>query len=227
MPPVQTIVFDLDGTLVDSAPVLAEILSAMLAERGSARRVTIADIRPFASLGGAALVGGALAQDCGPLQQEVDDFRARYRQHSTPVESLYDGVAEGLRELAAHGFRLAICSNKPQPLCEKVIADLGLGALFAIVVGSTPDRLSKPAPDLMRLVMTHLGTTVDTCLYVGDSKVDQALANATGIRFALVTYGYATERLAVGQREEFSRFSDLVRWAKAAWPAALPTRSAA
>jgi phosphoglycolate phosphatase len=224
---VQNIVFDLDGTLIDSAPVFVEILNAMLEERGSSRRVGVPDIRPFSSLGGPALVSGVLAQECGDLRQETDDFRARYRLYPTPVDSLYEGVAEGLRELSAHGFQLAICSNKPQQLCEKVIADLHLGPYFPVIVGSSPDRMAKPAPDLMELVMAQLGTTVHECLYVGDSEIDRALAKATGIRFAFVTYGYATEPFTASQQEEFSRFSDLVRWVKTERAAFLPARGAA
>ncbi|WP_068073829.1 HAD family hydrolase [Novosphingobium lentum] len=225
--PVANIVFDLDGTLIDSAPVFVEVLNAMLADRGSARRVTQSDIRPFASLGGPALVSGVLAQECGDLRQEVDDFRARYRLYPTPIESLYDGVADGVKALSAHGFRLAICSNKPQQLCEKVIADVGLTEHFPVIVGSSPDRMAKPAPDLMELVMAQLGTTVHDCLYVGDSEIDQALAKATGVRFAFVTYGYATEQFTVGQQDEFSRFSDLVRWVTTERAAILPARGAA
>jgi phosphoglycolate phosphatase len=225
--PVRNIVFDLDGTLVDSAPVFVEILNAMLEERGSRRRVSTSDIRPLASLGGPALVSGVLAQECGDLRHEVDDFRARYRLYPTPVDSPYEGVADGLRQLTAHGFRLAICSNKPQHLCEKVITDLGLDPYFTVIVGSSADRMAKPAPDLMELVMAQLGATVHDCLYVGDSEIDQALAKATGVRFAFVTYGYATEHFTLGQQEEFSRFSDLVRWVKAEWAAFLPARGAA
>ena len=212
--PVANIVFDLDGTLVDSAPVFVEVLNAMLADRGSARRVSEAEIGPFASLGGPALVSGVLARECGDLRAEVDDFRARYRLYPTPFDSLYEGVAAGVRDLTAHGFRLAICSNKPQALCEKVIADLGLTDHFPVIVGSSPDRMTKPAPDLMELVMAGLGTTVHDCLYVGDSEIDQALAKATGVRFAFVTYGYATEQFNAGEQPEFSRFSDLVQWIK-------------
>ena len=212
--PVANIVFDLDGTLVDSAPVFVEVLNAMLADRGSARRVSEAEIGPFASLGGPALVSGVLAHECGDLRAEVDDFRARYRLYPTPLASLYEGVAEGIRDLSAQGFRLAICSNKPQGLCEKVIADLGLTDHFPVIVGSSPDRMTKPAPDLMELVMAGLGTTVHDCLYVGDSEIDQALAKATGVRFAFVTYGYATDQFNAGEQAEFSRFSDLVQWIK-------------
>ncbi|GLV24740.1 HAD family hydrolase [Sphingobium sp. TomTYG45] len=214
MSQVQNIIFDLDGTLVDSAPVFVEILNDMLRERGSSRSIGLSEVRQFASLGGPALVGGVLAQECGDLRQEVADFRARYALCPTPLESLYEGVAGGVRELTEHGYRLAICSNKPQQLCEKVIADLNLNAHFPVVVGSSPDRMAKPAPDLMELVMAQLGTSVRECLYVGDSEIDHALAKATGIRFAFVTYGYAIEQFTADPHEEFSHFSDLVRLLK-------------
>lgn len=207
---IRNIVFDLDGTLIDSAPVFVTILNAMLEDRGSTRRIGLAEARQFASLGGPALVGGVLAQECGDLRSEVADFRARYAELPTPFESLYDGVADGVRELAEMGYRLAICSNKPQKLCEKVIADLDLGAYFPVVVGSSPDRMTKPAPDLLELVMAQLGTTTSACLYVGDSEIDQALAKATGVRFAFVTYGYAADHFTAGAHEQFSRFADLV-----------------
>ncbi len=221
--PLRSIVFDLDGTLIDSAPVFVRILNAMLAERASRRRVTIADVRPFASLGGPALVGGALAEDCGDLTRAVEDFRARYRLFPTPPESLYAGVADGVRALAALGFPLAICSNKPQTLCEKIIADLDLGDCFPVIVGSSPDRAMKPAPDLLDLALARLGSAVAECLYVGDSEVDLALAETTGVRFALLTYGYASEPLSVGQHAAFDDFSDLVGWITAS-AACLPGR---
>ena len=211
---VHNIIFDLDGTLIDSAPVFVEILNEMLRERGSARCVGLSEIRQFASLGGPALVGGVLAQECGDLRQEVADFRARYALYRTPVESLYEGVAEGVKELTAHGYKLAICSNKPQQLCEKVIADLDLTSHFPVIVGSSPDRMAKPAPDLMELVMAGLGTTPAECLYVGDSEIDHALAKATGVRFAFVTYGYATDQFTADQFEQFGQFSSLVQFLK-------------
>ena len=214
MSQMQNIIFDLDGTLVDSAPVFVEILNGMLRERGSSRCVGLSEIRQFASLGGPALVGGVLAQECGDLRQEVVDFRARYALYQTPVESLYEGVAEGVQELTAHGYKLAICSNKPQQLCEKVIDDLDLTSHFPVIVGSSPDRMAKPAPDLMELVMAGLGTTQGECLYVGDSEIDHALAKATGLRFAFVTYGYATDQFTADQFEQFSRFADLVQFLK-------------
>src|SRR3546814_11608737 len=75
----------------------------MMCELGSARHVGLTEIRQVASLGGPALVGGVLAQECGDLRQEVVDFRARYALYKTPFESLYEGVAEGVKQLTAHG----------------------------------------------------------------------------------------------------------------------------
>ncbi len=223
---LHNIIFDLDGTLIDSNPVLVNILNTMLAERGSPRRITLADIRPLSSLGGPGLVGGVLAKECGDLQQEVDDFRARYSAMRTPMETLYPGVAEGLRTLSAQGYRLAICSNKPQHLCEKVLAETGLDHLFAAIVGSAPGRLAKPAPDLMELVLERLGASRHDCLYVGDNAIDQALAQATGVRFAFVSYGYAHEPVITAPSATFSRFSDLVG-SVIAEPVSLLTREAA
>jgi phosphoglycolate phosphatase len=221
MNPVQNIIFDLDGTLIDSAPVFVDILNEMLRERGSIRQVGLPEIRQFASLGGPALVGGVLAQECGDLRQEVADFRARYALYNTPVESLYEGVADGVKQLAADGYRLAICSNKPQHLCEKVIGDLKLTAHFPV------DRMAKPAPDLMELVMAGLGATPAECLYVGDSEIDHALAKATGVRFAFVTYGYASDQFTADPSEQFGRFCDLVQFFKDEGTRAQSTRGAA
>jgi len=211
MSTVKNIIFDLDGTLIDSAPTLVQILNEMLEARGSSRHINLATIRPFASLGGAGLVSGVLAQECGDLAQEVADFRARYALQTTHPDCLYEGVAEGVRELAAQGYRLAICSNKPQLLCEKVIADLGLDPYFTVVVGSSPGHREKPAPDLLELVLSQLGAVRSECLYVGDSEVDHALASATGVRFILVSYGYANRQFSAENIERFSKFPELVR----------------
>jgi len=205
------IIFDLDGTLVDSAAVLVEIVNEMLIERGSARRANVEQARPFLSLGGLALVTGLLGAECGNPAAEVSEFRRRYSARSTTADSLYEGVYDGLQELASSGFNLAICSNKPQDLCEKVLRDLGLSAVFKAIVGSAPGLRAKPEPDLMHLAIERLGATPETCLLVGDSEVDQALAAATGVRFLFVSYGYAGKDWDTGSLTRFDNFPDLVR----------------
>jgi phosphoglycolate phosphatase len=224
---VQNIIFDLDGTLVDSAPVFVSVLNEMLEERGSARRVALDQVRQIASHGGPALVQGALAEECGELSQEVADFRARYALCQTPLEAMYAGVSEGLKELANLGFKLAICSNKPQHLCEKVIADLNLQSLFEIIIGSSPGRQPKPEPELMHLTLSSLHANPSRCIYVGDSEVDHALAAATGIRFLFVSYGYADPNWDRSDIVEFSGFADLVQALKAERGPARPLRNVA
>lgn len=211
----KCIIFDLDGTLVDSAPGLVAIVNEMLAERGSARIVDVAEARPFLSLGGLALVSGLLGHECGDPDAEVAEFRKRYSARRTSADSLYEGVHAGLHELVAAGFNLAICSNKPQDLCEKVLRDLDLFSLFKVIVGSSAGRRAKPAPDLLQLALEQLEASPETCLFVGDSEVDHALAAAVGVGFLFVSYGYADEQWDPSALTQFSRFSDLVQSLKA------------
>lgn len=221
------LIFDLDGTLIDGSCVFVDILNEMLAERGSERVVTVADARPFLSLGGPALVGGVLAHECGDLVREVADFRERYASRPTPGECLYEGVTAGLHDLANHGFTMAICSNKPQYLCEKVLADVGLANLFAAIIGSTPGRPAKPAPDLMDLTLSRLRSSPSRSILIGDSEVDHELAERTGVPFLFVDYGYALDGWDPSGLKQFSRFPDLVAWLKTEHVTTAPLRHVA
>lgn len=185
------LIFDLDGTLVDSAPLCAGIVNAMLRERGSARRVTAEAARAFLTRGGNHTVSALLAGECGEVEAELADFRARYLALPTPEDCLYAGVRDGLEQLASQGTKLAVCSNKPQPLCDKIVADLDLDGVITTVVGSRPGLALKPAPDLVQLALSGLGAAPGDCLFVGDSEVDQRTAEAAGIPFLFVAYGYA------------------------------------
>ena len=122
----RSIIFDLDGTLIDSAVLCAGILTDMLRDRGCSRIVTRDCTKPHMSGGGEHLVGTMLGADCGDVAAELVEFRRRYAELPTPETSLFDGVLPGLKRLHANGFDLAICSNKPQHLCEKVVSDLGI-----------------------------------------------------------------------------------------------------
>jgi phosphoglycolate phosphatase len=220
------LIFDLDGTLVDGAGVFVGIVNEMLRERGSERAMTVADARPFLSLGGPALVSGLLGDECGDVVREVADFRERYASHVMPGDSVYDGVRTGLHELADHGFTLAICSNKPEYLCEKVLGDLGLAQLFSAIVGSMPGLQSKPAPDLMNRVFGKLECDSSGAILIGDSEVDHALAENTGVPFLFVNYGYAAEGWDSSNLNRFDRFADVVGWLTSRYPAA-PVRHVA
>lgn len=218
MSELPNLIFDLDGTLVDGASVFVAIINEMLADRGSSRVLTVADARPFLSLGGPALVSGLLADECGDVVREVADFRERYAAQVMPGDSVYEGVRTGLHELADHGFTLAICSNKPEYLCEKVLADLGLGQLFSAIVGSMPGLHAKPAPDLMHRVFGKLACDASRAILIGDSEVDHALAENTCVPFLFVNYGYAADGWDSSELTQFGRFADVVGWLTSRYP---------
>ncbi|HEX6661800.1 MAG TPA: HAD-IA family hydrolase [Sphingomicrobium sp.] len=219
MSELPSLIFDLDGTLVDSSSILVAIVNDMLRERGSERVVTVDEAAPFLSHGGAALVRGLLADDCTDLVRELADLRERYASQTIPAETLYEGVRAGLHELDGHGFQLGICSNKPEYLCEKVLSDLGLDPLFSAIVGSAPGRPQKPAPDLLNLALERLDTEPARAIMIGDSEVDHALAEGVCVPFLFVSYGYADETWDPSSLRQFSRFPDLVGWLTSRYPA--------
>jgi len=183
-------VFDLDGTLVDSAPLCASILNAMLAERDLAPRLSVAETRPHVTRGGRAMVAAVLGPACGDIDQSLAEFRARYAATPTPPKSLYAGVEGGLRALKADGVGLAVWSNKPQALCEKVLVELGLSNLFDAVVGTAREVPHKPDPaGFDRALMLAGGQRTASC-FVGDTALDHACAQRARVPFIWVTYGY-------------------------------------
>lgn len=209
--PFAGVIFDLDGTLVDSVPMSLSILNAMLEERGSARRITYETALPFASFGGLALVSGLLGEDSDDPEADLAIFRKRYVATPTPPESIYPGIADLLADLAAAGLRLAVCSNKPQHLCEKVLSELGIAGHFAVVMGSIPALPAKPAPDMLDETLRQLGLAAESCVLVGDSEVDIALARTRGMDCLFVTYGYGNPDPQVPQDHRFTQAGDLRR----------------
>lgn len=204
------IIFDLDGTLVDSSAICSDILQEMLEERGSPRQLDPAVGVNFMSVGGEQMMRALLDGECGDPALELADFRTRYSRRKTPTNSLFAGVPNGLRELRQAGYNLAICSNKPASLCTKVLDDTGLLPLFSVVVGGNPELRPKPAPDLLNSTLVQLGAPADLCLFVGDSELDHEIAVNASIPFYFMSYGYAEPGWRPAHGQTFSAFIDLV-----------------
>lgn len=183
-------VFDLDGTLIDSVPLFAEILNAMLADRGSPFRLSEAEVRPHATAGGLAMVKSLLGEACGEPSAAIAEFRQRYADIPTPASCLYPGVREGLTALEHSGAILALFSNKTQLLCDKVLRELELSHLFSAVVGTSPGVPLKPDPAGLDLALARAGGVRQRSCYVGDSGADHALALAAGVPLIMVSGGY-------------------------------------
>ncbi|HUD91920.1 HAD-IA family hydrolase [Sphingobium sp.] len=188
---IRYVIFDLDGTLVDSCGICVSILSAMITDRGVDHVIDPVGARQYMSRGGRDMVAALLGPACIDPDEDLVDFRARYSSHVTPIDSLFPGVAESLKQLHGMGLELAICSNKPQGLCDRVLEDTGLAPYFRVVVGGQPGLQPKPAPDLLIAVSEALGCAPHECVYVGDSELDHDVAKTAGMAFCFLTYGYA------------------------------------
>lgn len=206
----KCVIFDLDGTLVDSAAICADIITQMLNKRGSKRTISCDDVHPYISVGGKKMVAALLGEYQNDPDRDINEFRAIYDQQPIPQDSIFNGVKNGLMTLQKAGFRMAICSNKPQNLCEKVLKELALAEMFEVIVGHTPNYHQKPEPDLMNLVLKRLQLNAQSCILVGDSEVDHQLAIACQMEFKHMTFGYADQAWDFGTVDQFDTFGDLV-----------------
>lgn len=197
LPEAQAILFDLDGTLIDSARITAAIIDAMLAARGQAHRADPALVRAMDACGGEAMIAAVMGPHCTDPAREISEFRARHAQWPTPPDLAFAGVAETLAALANAGISLAVCSSKPQLLCEKLIGDLGLAGHFGAIVGSRPGLARKPSPAPLQRTLALIGAQAGASLYVGDSAIDGQAAAAAGLCFAVAGWGYATDPAAI------------------------------
>lgn len=211
---VDHVIFDLDGTLIDSAAICTEILNSMLRDRGCDRVISTVEATPYLSRGGSFMVSGLLGDFCDDPANDLAEFRRRYADLPTPPGSLFNGVRAGLHELAESGYGLVICSNKPQDLCEKVLGDVGLASLFNVIVGTRTGVRPKPHTDLIELTFRGLHSNADRCLFVGDSDLDQRIADAAGVPFLYVSYGYACPEWSTDGLETFDCFGELVQSVK-------------
>jgi len=185
------LIFDLDGTLIDSNAACVTILGEMLRARGSANIIDEHQATTYMSRGGREMVRALLADACQDPEADLLEFRQRYARHTTSRETLFPGVERGLQALAEAGFLMAICSNKPQALCEKVLSDTGLTPRFQTIVGSRPELPPKPEPDLLDCVLSAHHLARGQGILIGDSEIDYAVARNAGMPFHFLSWGYA------------------------------------
>ena len=186
---MSALVFDLDGTLVDSAPDMAEALNRVMAAR-DLLGFALAEVRGFVGNGVAMLIRRAMAAR-GRAGEAVfadwhDAYLAAYADCICVETRLYPGVAEVLDGLAGH--RLAICTNKPQALTDALLEALDLRPRFAAVLGGDTEFGRKPDPAPLRQVAGLIGTA--DAVMVGDSMADAGAARAAGLPLILYTGGY-------------------------------------
>lgn len=184
------VLFDLDGTLVDSAVDLLNALNTVLV-RGDRSPLPLSAIRPVVSKGARAMLSVAFA-DLDEAGREVflkpflDQYELAVAEHSTP----FDGVEDVLAALEAEGVRWGIVTNKPLYLARGVVASMGWSARSAILLGGDSLPRKKPDPDQLFLACEELGIAPGDCIYVGDDERDIVAARRAGMKSVAALWGY-------------------------------------
>lgn len=186
----MNIVFDLDGTLIHSAPDLHAAVNKTLVGEGYAP-LDLDTVTGFVGNGLPKLVERAMQARDVPMSQFprlCDEMRDFYNAAPADLTEPMPGVPTLLERLKAAGYRLGICTNKPNEPTELILDLMGLVPYFDVIVGGDQLEVKKPDPAPLVLAFDQLGG--DRCLFVGDSEVDAATARAAGVPFALFSGGY-------------------------------------
>ncbi len=191
----DAVVFDLDGTLIDSVADIGAAVNRTLGERGR-RRLSLDEVRGMIGMGAGAMLEIALsATGPAPSGDEVDHAMERYltfyKAHPAEHTVIYPCVVEVLKSLRARGVLLGICSNKPLVTTNLALRALGLDVLFAGVTGGDEVPHRKPDGRHVRLTLDLMGAAGASAVMVGDSEIDVAAGKDAGLPVVAVTYGYA------------------------------------
>jgi phosphoglycolate phosphatase len=213
-----TILFDLDGTLVDTAPDLLASLNAVLTRVGH-RPVVPGELRNMVGHGVKALFERAFGETGTPVSPEqlaeytaefLEHYRANIARNSRP----FPNVPETLKRLADAGAKLGVCTNKPQELTDLLLAQLDLARHFGAVYGGGKAGRSKPDPRHVLELVDALNGTPERTVMVGDSTVDVTAARAAQIPVIVMSYGYtqvaARELGADAVADDFSALPELI-----------------
>lgn len=222
---VRGVLFDLDGTLVDSVADLSVASKRMLAELGRPP-CPEADIRRYVGKGMAVLVQRCLAREEGEVDPAlqaagIEAFRRHYRAVNGRYARVYAGVTEALEAMRGRGLALGCVTNKPQDFTLALLEQTKLGNFFGVVVGGDVLARKKPEPDMLFHACAALGVPPGQTLMIGDSANDALAARAAGIPVVLTTYGY-TEGVAVDTIDcdgLVSSVTEVLPWIRPADPA--------
>ena len=211
----KIVVFDLDGTLIDSAPDIRAAANRMLADQGIAP-LELGTIISFIGHGLPRLVEQIIEHvglDMGHAEMLTDQVLRYYNAAPTELTKLYPGVMTCLTGLKLGGARMGLCTNKPLSATMEILGPMGLGDMFDIVIGGDSLGVKKPDPAPLLECFNVLG---GKGLYVGDSEVDAETAARAGVDFALFTQGYRKTPVAeLPHSFAFDHFDQLAAHTKA------------
>jgi len=188
---VHALIFDLDGTLIDSKRDLIQSVNAML--QGMGRETLHEDtISGYIGHGAPQLIGQALGNGATEAEREraLKFFLAHYEEHKLDSTCAYPGVTEALDEL--RGFSMAVLTNKPVRVSVRILEGLGLAKYFRAVYGGNSFETKKPDPLGARRILEEFGAAPEEAMLIGDSEVDVQTARNAGTLAVTVNYGFGT-----------------------------------
>jgi phosphoglycolate phosphatase len=212
MPP--TLVFDLDGTLVDTAPDLVAALNVVLADIGS-KPLAADEARTMIGHGARAMIGYGLmrrgiAAAAVDMERLLARFLAHYEAHIADASRPLEGLTEALDALDARGHRFAVLTNKVERLARKLLEELRIAPRFAAVVGGDSFPFAKPDPRVFAATLARAGLADRAAMMIGDSRTDVDTGRAAGAPVVLVDFGYAdTLARELGADRVISSWSEL------------------
>jgi phosphoglycolate phosphatase len=198
--PTPTIVFDLDGTLVDTAPDLISALNFIL-DREGLPAVPLASARNMIGAGARKLIERGLELEgrtasVADITRLTADFIDYYADHIAEASRPFDGLESALDDLTARGYRLAVCTNKLEWLSKRLLDALQLSPRFAAICGADTFGVSKPDPAILRQTVARAGGNLAATIMVGDAGTDIGVARRAGVPVIGVTFGYTDVPIA-------------------------------
>ena len=196
----RTVVFDLDGTLVDTAPDLINALNIVLAREGLPP-MPLASARNMIGGGARKLIERGLEAEGvevtpAELARMMDDFIGHYAEHIADDSRPFEGLEAALDELAGDGYRLAVCTNKLEWLSRRLLDRLSLSGRFAAICGADTFGVSKPDPAILRQTVARAGGALAETIMVGDAGTDVGVARRAGVPVIGVSFGYTEVPIA-------------------------------
>jgi phosphoglycolate phosphatase len=201
-PPMSaaTIVFDLDGTLIDTAPDLIDTLNVLFAREGLPQ-LPFAQARNLIGGGARMMIARGIEADGrtvapAKLEQMFADYIAHYSEHIADRSRPFPGLGDALDELTTAGFRFAICTNKLERLSVRLLDEFRLTHRFAAICGQDTFGIQKPDPEVLRRTIAAAGGSPQRAIMIGDSPTDIRTARAAGIPIIAVDFGYSERPVA-------------------------------
>lgn len=215
----KAVLFDLDGTLLDSAPDMVAAIDAMRAARGQSP-MPLAELRPHVSKGARAMVAAAFPQvDADERERWIPEFLEHYQRELGRHGGLFEGIEPMLAALERAGCVWGIVTNKPEYLARLLMPVLGWEQRCAVLIGGDTLKARKPDPLPLQVAAERIGVAPADCIYVGDDERDIVAARAAGMPSVVALWGYRLDGDdPVAWQGDVMIEDPVALWQPAAWP---------